>query len=256
MATAASAQERGSAEHPNWIAEESSMGAWKLQVKTMSAQRKAAVSLRGILGITFLAACICHAAAQPRLLRGHVPAAVSHLKPVARLPATNQLWLSIGLPLRDSAGLKQFLREVYDPASPHYRKYVTPEEFAAKWGPTEEDYAAVSRFAQANGLRVAHTHKSRMLLDVTGPGGTIEKAFRVKLQKYRHPTENRDFFAPDSDPAVAAGVSILDIEGLNNYIRPHRLGGKRVPPGGSPGATPLSGGTGPGGTFMAADLRA
>lgn len=222
----------------------------------MNAQRKAAVSLPALLGVTLLAACTCHAAAQPRLLRGHVPAAVSHLKPVALLPASNQLTMAIGLRLRDPAGLKQFLRDVYDPASPHYRKYVTPEEFTANWGPTEEDYAAVSRFAQVNGLRVAQTHKNRMLLDVTGLVGAIEKAFRIKLQKYRHPTENRDFFAPDGEPAVAAGVPILDIEGLDNYIRPRRVGGKRVPPGGSPGATPLSGGSGQGGTFMAVDLRA
>src|SRR5882724_4742054 len=96
-----SAPDDASAKRSKWIAEKSSNGAWKLPVKNMNAQRKAAVSLPGILGVALVAACACHGAGQPRLLRGHVPAVVSHLKLVARLPATNQLWLSIGLPLRD-----------------------------------------------------------------------------------------------------------------------------------------------------------
>jgi len=44
------------------------------------------------------------AAAQSHTLEGHVPAAVGHLKPLGRLTATNQLWLPIGLPLRDPVG--------------------------------------------------------------------------------------------------------------------------------------------------------
>ena len=41
------------------------------------------------------------------------------------LPATQSLRLDIVLPLRDQAGLDQFLRDLCDPSSPSYRHFLT-----------------------------------------------------------------------------------------------------------------------------------
>jgi hypothetical protein len=73
-----------------------------------------------------------------QMLNGHVPAAIARfqLQPVSRLPATNRLNLAIGLPLRNEAALDKLLSEIYDPASANYHRYLTPEEFAARFGPT------------------------------------------------------------------------------------------------------------------------
>jgi hypothetical protein len=49
----------------------------------------------------------------------------------------------------------------------------------------------------------------------------IESAFHLKLQTFQHPTENRTFYAPDSDPSVGADVPLLYVGGLQNYSRPH-----------------------------------
>src|ERR1019366_10167237 len=137
------------------------------------------------------------------------------------LSATNQLRLAIGVPLHDAAGLENFLAQVYDPASPNFRKYLTPEEFTTRFGPTEPDYAAVKNFARTNGLVVTATHGNRLLLDVAGPVTAVERAFHVTLRTYRHPTENRDFFAPDTEPTVDANLPIADVSGLDNFTRPH-----------------------------------
>src|ERR1017187_3708299 len=62
--------------------------------------------------------CCFAASAQtaPRqLLRGHVPAVVSQLMPKGRLPATTNLSLAIGLPLRNEAALNELLQQLYDP---------------------------------------------------------------------------------------------------------------------------------------------
>ena len=85
-----------------------------------------------------------------KVLHGHVPKAVAGLASAGHLAATNQLRLAIGLPLRDEAGLDRFLADVYDPASPNFRKFLTPEEFTARFGPTESDYAAVRQLAENN----------------------------------------------------------------------------------------------------------
>ena len=169
-------------------------------------------------------ATISSAIAQQRqALSGHVPQAVKslNLQPLTRLAATNVLHLAIGLPFRNQAALGQLLQQIYDPASPNFRHYLTSEQFTAQFGPTVADYQAVIDFAQTNGLTVTGQHASRSLLDVVGTVANIEKMFNVTLLVYPHPTENRNFYAPSVDPSVALAVPILHISGLDNYALPH-----------------------------------
>jgi len=73
--------------------------------------------------------------AERQQLTGHVPKAVASLQPIERLAATNRIKLAITLRLGDSAGLTNFLRQVYDPASPNYHQFLTPAEFTTRFGP-------------------------------------------------------------------------------------------------------------------------
>jgi uncharacterized repeat protein (TIGR01451 family) len=191
-----------------------------------------------------------------KVLPGHVPKNVSSLTPKGRLAATNELRLAIGLPLRNQAGLDELLRQLYDPASTNYHKYLTPSEFTARFGPTEQDYQAVQNFAQTNGFTITATSGNRMLLDVTAPVAAAERAFRFTLRTYRHPTEARDFFAPDAAPTVDAGLPVSHIYGLNNYFipRPASFIKQVVKPGAS--AVAPASGSGPSSLYLGNDFRA
>ncbi len=164
-------------------------------------------------------------AAGSQILRGQVPAAIArlHLQPIGRLPATNRLRLAIGLPLRNKESLTDLLEQLYDPTSPNYHHYLTPQQFTERFGPTEEDYQSVIAFANTNGLTITGTYCNRVVLDVSGKVSDIEKAFHVNLRLYQHPIEERIFFAPDVEPSVDAGLPILDISGLDNYTLPHSM---------------------------------
>ena len=152
-----------------------------------------------------------------KVLRGHVPAAGSQFTPKGRLPGTDELPLAIGVPLRDPAGLDQFLADVYSPASAHYRHFLTPEEFAARFSATEADYAAVRNYALAKGFKITGEHSNRQVLDVAGSVANIEQAFQIKLNRYDHPDEPREFFAPDAEPTVDSALPILHVSGLDNF---------------------------------------
>jgi uncharacterized repeat protein (TIGR01451 family) len=187
-------------------------------------------------------------------LHGHVPPAVSQLSPTGQLDATNRLHLAIGLPLHNQAALNTLLQQMYDPASTNYQRYLAPADFAAQFGPTEQDYQAVVAFAQSHGLTVAATHANRMLIEVNAKAADVENAFNVTLHTYRHPTENRTFYSPDTEPTVPAALPVADISGLNNYARPHpklRLQATNAPSSFQPRA-----GSGPGGNYMGYDFRA
>ena len=188
-----------------------------------------------------------------RRLAGHLPAAAAQLPPVGALPASQHLNLAITLPLRDPDKLALLLHDLYDPKSPNYRHYLTPQQFTARFGASDSDYAAVMDFARRNQLTISATHPNRLVLDINASVSDIERAFHFKLKVYKHPTETRSFFAPDNDPLVENGLAIQHISGLDNYWLP-RPNHKMMPLDQTNESTP-QGGSGPGGAYRGNDFR-
>jgi len=233
----------------------------RLQLPIYS-RRRCLPRFQSLLAMTGMGVVICFGtifssvAAGMQTLHGHVPPVVArwHLQPTGRLAETRHLRLAIGLPLRNPAALDDFLQQLYDPASPNFHQYLTPEQFTEQFGPTEQDYQTVIAFAQANGLRVTGTHPNRMLLDVDGTVADVEKALHVTMRTYLHPKENRTFYAPDVEPSVESGIPILHISGLDNYALPRPKIVKKMRLDNLTNAVPQSG-SGPEGSYLGNDFR-
>ena len=207
------------------------------------------------LGTVFLGA---PALAAPGSARQVVPAQHSgthrEWTPTGRLAATNQLNFAIALPLRNTVSLTNLLHEIYNPASTNYHRYLTPAQFAAQFGPSAADYAAVQAFARAQGWHIAATHPNRLLLDVSGAVPDVERALHVRMQTYQHPTEPRRFFAPDAEPSLDLATPILGISGLDNYARPQPHVATQTLITNLNNAVPNAG-SGPNGSFLGDDFR-
>jgi hypothetical protein len=193
---------------------------------------------------------------QRRVLTGHVPTVVSGLEPVGRVNGSTRLKLSINLPLHHREALTNLIEQIYDPASPLYHHYLAPEEFDAQFGPTEQDYQALTAWATRSGFTVTARHLNRMLLEVSAPVTDIERALQITMRTYAHPTERRTFFAPDTEPSVEIGISILNIGGLDNFVRPHPKNLRHSPLQASAKAAPQMIGSGPNGNLAGFDYRA
>ncbi len=181
---------------------------------------------------------------------------------VGRLPADQTLSLDIVLPLRDPAGLESFLTALNDRTSPAFHHYLTVPEFTAAFGPTQADYDAVVQFATANGLTVTGGSRDGMDVQVTGPVSAVEYAFRVTLHTYQHPTENRIFYGPDTEPVVDLPFNLWHVSGLDNYSIPkpqlvdrnayaaaHGMSADEV-------VSHATTGSGPSASFLGSDMRA
>ena len=140
-----------------------------------------------------------------------------------RLQSSDILKLDLVLPLRDEAGLNSFVSAVNNPASPLYRQFVTPQEFTARFGPTQADYDAVVTFAKDNGLSVTGGSRDGMDVQVSGSVSAVESAFHINMRTYKHPNEDRNFYSPDSEPTTNLPMSLWHISGLDNYSIPHAL---------------------------------
>ena len=183
---------------------------------------------------------------QRQVLKSHVFSITKRLTPIRRLDSRARLDLAIGLPLRNREQLTNLLEGIYNPSDSNFRHYLTPDQFASRFGPNENDYQKVIDFAKSHGLIVKRTHPNRTLLDVEGSVANIEKAFHIHMLVFQHPGETRTFFAPDAEPSLDLNTPVLAISGLNNYVKPH----PRLRPLGTPFqpmVRPLGGGGSGGG---------
>ncbi len=189
-----------------------------------------------------------------QVLQHHLRPAVSSGQAalVGPMPPAQRLNLSIVLPLRNQSKLTRLLSRLYDPSSPDYRHFLSVDQFTEQFGPTAEDYQAVVDFARANGFTVTGRPANRLIVPINGSVENIDKAFKVRMNSYRHPTENRTFFSPDREPSLALSVPVAHVAGLNNYSIPHAMVMKAP----AAQATAAVEGTGPGGSYLAGDMRA
>jgi kumamolisin len=134
------------------------------------------------------------------------------------LDGTTAVPVTFILPLRNKKELEQLVQRIYDPTDAQYGQYLAPEEFADRFAPTEEDYQNVVAYAKSLGLSVTETHANRTLLNVSGPSGSLEAAFNLRMHQYQKPN-GRVFYAPDNDPEVPASIAstIHGIVGLDNH---------------------------------------
>jgi subtilase family serine protease len=179
-----------------------------------------------------------------------------------QLPANQMMNLDIVLPLRDQAGLDSFLSELYDPSSPSYRHFLTVPEFTARFGPSQKDYDAVVLFAKMNGFSVTGGTRDGMEVQVRGPVSAVEATFHVSMRTYKHPSEGRTFYAPDSEPTVDLPFNLWHISGLDNYSLPHPMFVKKSDYAAAHGIEPdavvpyATTGSGPSASFLGSDMRA
>jgi hypothetical protein len=191
-------------------------------------------------------------AQQRQTLQTHL--AVPGAQPIGRMPGSQRLHLAITLPLSNEDQLDELLQQLYDPASPNYRHFLTVPQFTEQFGPSEVDYLRVMGAMGSYGLTVINTTPNRVVLDVSGSVANIEQAFHVTLNLYQHPTENRTYYAPDVEPSVDTGIPVVGVNGLNNYAPPRPRSLKRAPQ--AQNLRTDQTGSGPGGQFLGSDRRA
>jgi subtilase family serine protease len=203
--------------------------------------------------------------AQPQsLLTRHVRDVVANgqAQLTGKLPATQTLLFDIVLPLRDRAGLQNFVQEVQDPASPFYHKFLTPQEVTARFGPSQQDWDALVAFAKASGFEIINGTRDERDLRLRGTVANIEKAFHVTMGLYKDLAEDRTFFAIDREPTVDLPFQIWHITGLDNDSKPHPLYVKKSDYAKAHGLDPAkvvshaTTGSGPSASFLGSDMRA
>jgi hypothetical protein len=156
------------------------------------------------------------------VIPGHL---VPGLKGVALSGTMNPkqtLKLSIGLQLRNRSALDMLLTTQNDPQSKRFHHYLSPQQFAADFGPTISTTAAITAYLQSQGLHITSVASNHALIFAAGTVANIEKAFALTIAQYKY--AGRTVYAPTSEPSVPASLGgiIANIVGLDDAVVWHR----------------------------------
>ncbi len=135
--------------------------------------------------------------------------------------AQQKLALSVGLQLRSQQELENLLSNMYNPRSPEYYHFLTPQKFADEFSPTAQQQQQVKDYLTSQGFIVLKVSSNGLLIDASATIAQAEAAFQVKINNYSLGT-NR-FFANATPPIIPASlVSIISsIGGLDDSVHLH-----------------------------------
>ena len=204
-----------------------------------------------------------YASAQTSTIIATVPSAVSGRRAALVGPVEQALTLSLSLhlPLRNQAELNKLLKQLYDPNSPRYHRYVSVEEFTSQFCASQSDYDAMVRWAGSKGLTVTSTTPNRRLINVSGSAAIVNSAFNIRMNRYRDPSTGRIFYSPDLEPELNSPVQLLAITGLSDinpkmsHSRYSNNPGWYLHRGESKSQADVVG-SGPSNTYLPSDIRA
>ena len=107
----------------------------------------------------------------PARIYGHIPErAIARSEWRGRVASDREIPITFVLPLRNADELRILLSRIYDRTDPMYGRYLTPQQFAERFAPTQADYDTVAGYAQNLGFMITGRHPNRTLLDVSRPG--------------------------------------------------------------------------------------
>ena len=162
--------------------------------------------------------------------------------------------VNLTLPWRDQSGLDALLRDLYDPNSPQYRQFLSPDQFTARFGPSVADFQALKDFARAGGLDVVGESPSRQFLQVRAAAGVLRRALGVTLNRRLRP-DGTEFFVSEEPPRFRLAGLDLQVTGLDDFSRPRfRRHPARPRAAGARGGTALGPPSFPG-SYMGYDFR-
>lgn len=145
--------------------------------------------------------------ARPQFDRGAVPASFS-------MPG---MTLELKPSASQQIALDQLLANQQNPASPEFHKWLTPEQYAGRFGASPGDIDRISVWLRSEGFTVQQVARSRTWIQFSGTAGQVERAFHTPIHQFLE--NGQVHYANTTNPSVPAALSglVRGIRGLNNY---------------------------------------
>jgi subtilase family serine protease len=170
-------------------------------------------AIAALAGWTLAISAIASAggAGAAKLANNH-PAELAQLGPVVHANPAMTLTITVVLGVHDQAKLDRLLADQQNPSSPEYHHWLTPAQFARRFGPTPAQTDAVVQWLRGQGMQVTSINRLGRTIDAAASVTQAEGAFATTIVEHGASYGNT---ADPSVPAKFAGL-IVAISGLDN----------------------------------------
>lgn len=159
-----------------------------------------------------------HRNAQPQFDQGPVD-------PAMRLGTITLLTVPTAAQLQ---ALTQLLAQQQDRRSPNFHKWLTPEQYADRFGLSSNDMQKMSAWLKSQGFSMIQPARGRNWISFTGTAARVESAFGTEIHRYN--VHGELHFANATDPVVPAALAgiVTGMRGLHDFL-PRPLGIRKNP---------------------------
>lgn len=115
------------------------------------------------------------------------------------------------------ADLDGFLVRLQDPASGEFHRWLTPEQYGARFGAATADIERVASWLRSQNLTVDSVGRGRTTIVFTGAVRDVENAFEIEIHRYL--VNGETHYANAEEPSVPAafGDLVHSIRGLDDF---------------------------------------
>jgi hypothetical protein len=125
--------------------------------------------------------------------------------------------------------LKKLLADQQDRRSASYHKWLTPEQYADRFGLSPNDVQKITAWLQSQGFTVVRTARGRNWIAFSGTAGQLERTFQTEIHNFKVKEETHfTNITPPAIPAAFAGI-VGGLRGLNDFRPKSQL--QRAQPG-------------------------
>ncbi len=124
--------------------------------------------------------------------------------------------VTVWLNLHNRQQLDSIAKDLYDPASPHYRAWLKFSELAADYAPTAQELKTVTEFLSSHDLSVVLSDPNNFFVRAQGTVAQVSAAFHVQLVNFK--VNGQVIRANTTDPYIdgAAAALVHLVSGLSN----------------------------------------
>jgi len=128
--------------------------------------------------------------------------------------------------------LNKLLADQQNPASPKYHQWLTPEQYADRFGLSQNDLDKITTWLSSQGFQILSDGGGRNLVIFSGTAAQVQRAFGTEIHNYKingetHFANSKPIIIPSALGGVVTGVLGLHDFRLQPANRARRFGGMR-----------------------------
>jgi subtilase family serine protease len=154
-------------------------------------------------------------------LEGNHPDEAAEVVGVGAASMSQPLAMRLTMALRNRHDFARLLADQQDPSSAQYHRWLTPDAFTNRFGPSNADVARITSWLKKKGFTVKSADASTREVSFTGTVAQAQKVFGVKIAA----TTDGRLYSNTSDPSVPAELApiVESIHGLDNLLHSQPL---------------------------------